>query len=163
MMLSIRKDIHSEDAGKIRGILSGTGFFDEAPDEIDVAMELVHSAIDDGNDAENYRILIAEDGSEVVGYICYAHVPCTLSTYEMYWICVDKRTQGKGVGRALVDEALGEVRGLGGVKIILYTAGREQYLPTQRFYASCGFALEARLKNYYAPGDDCLIYSMDVI
>lgn len=39
------------------------------------------------------------------------------------------------------------------------TEGTEQYLPTRKFYESCGFKLEAVLKEYYDDKDDCYIYS----
>ncbi|MDD2205148.1 MAG: GNAT family N-acetyltransferase [Bacteroidales bacterium] len=161
-MLSFRKKISPDDASTIRKMLEGTHFFDEAIDEIDVAIELVQDVISNGNNVENYRIIIAEDNSNVVGYICFARVPCTVSTYEIYWLCVEHSEQGKGIGHLLINEALSEITALNGSKIVLQTAGRNQYLSTQLFYKSCGFIEEARLKNYFVKGDDCLIFSMDI-
>ena len=51
------------------------------------------------------------------------------------------------------------VRELGGKKLFVKTEGTEQYLPTRKFYESCGFKLEAVLKEYYDDKDDCYIYS----
>ena len=42
--------------------------------------------------------------------------------------------------------------------IIAETSGRDQYSPTRAFYDSAGFALEARIADYYNKGDDLLIY-----
>lgn len=161
-MLSIRKELVKEDVGAIREMLKGTGFFDESPDEIDVAAELVEMAINQGNNVENYQILIAEEMGTMMGYVCFARVPCTIATFEMYWLCVKKDIQGKGVGKYLVEEVFKMVRALGGRKIVLQTAGRGQYVPTQQFYLHCGFSLEARIKDYYAISDDCLIYSYEI-
>ena len=38
------------------------------------------------------------------------------------------------------------------------TSARELYRPTQRFYERCGYEAEARLKDFYAPGDSKIIY-----
>lgn len=162
-MLSFRDEIFFEDLEKIREILNSTGFFEGAPDEVDVAAELAQEALEHGNTPENYSFLFLEEEGRTAGYICYARVPCTVSTFEMYWLAVDNSIRGKGFGKKLIFEALKRIKAFGATKVVLQTAGREQYIPTQKFYIACGFKLEARLKNYYAVGDDCLIYSMDFV
>jgi ribosomal protein S18 acetylase RimI-like enzyme len=164
-MITIREEIFPEDLNKIRTVLKGTGFFDAAPDEIDVAAGLVEEVLANGNSVENYKILIAEENAssvgqnEIAGYVCFARVPCSVSTYEIYWIAVNKNIQGKGTGRHLINEVEKIVKQLHGSKLILYTAGRALYAPTHKFYKACGFKEEARIKNYYSIGDDCVIYS----
>jgi ribosomal protein S18 acetylase RimI-like enzyme len=164
-MLSFRKDITPEDAPRIGQMLKDTHFFDESPDEIEIAIELIEESLTKGNNVENYRTIIAQETDttsgkvDIVGYICFARVPCTVTTFELYWLCVDKKLQGKGIGRMLIDEATKEIVALKGKKIILQTAGREQYLPTQQFYLSIGFIEEARIKDYFCEGDDCVIFT----
>lgn len=159
MMRSFRKEIEKEDINRIKEILSSTGFFNQAPDEIDVAVELAEISLKNGNNVDNYRFIFLEEDSRTVGYVCFAKIPCSNTSFEIYWLCVDKSCQRGGAGRMLLDEVLNEIRALGGVKAILQTAGREQYIPTQKFYTAFGFELEARIKNYYDLNDDCLIYS----
>lgn len=161
-MLTTRKEIFVEDMEKVRRILLNTGFFDQAPDEIETAISLMELSIKDGNTISNYRHLFAMEGGELLGYVSYAQVPCTISSFEIYWLAVDKNTQGKGVGRYLINEVIKEVKELGGLKLILQTAGRELYNPTHRFYESCCFSEEARIKDYYAKSDDCLIYTLSL-
>ncbi len=161
-MLSFRNNIFPTDREKIQQLLISTGFFDAAHDEIDVALELFDLSLQNGNNVDNYDCLLAEEDGRVVGYVCFAKVPCTISTYEMYWLAVDKTLQGRGIGRKIVQQVVDRVRELGGHKIVLSTAGREEYLPTQRFYVSIGFVIEARIKDYYSIGDDCLIYSLEI-
>lgn len=158
-MLSFRKTIKKEDIVRIREILLSTQFFNQAPDEIDVAAELAEISIKGGNNVDNYRFIFIEDDSHTIGYACFAKVPCSNTCFEIYWLGVDKSCQGKGAGKILINEVLNEIRQGGGAKAILQTAGREQYIPTQKFYISVGFELEARIKNYYDFGDDCLIYT----
>ena len=59
----------------------------------------------------------------------------------------------------MIARLLETVRELGGKKLFVKTEGTAQYLPTRKFYESCGFKLEAVLKEYYDDKDDCYIYS----
>ena len=45
-----------------------------------------------------------------------------------------------------------------GQRIYVETSSREPYAPTHRFYQSCGYHQEGILKDFYAPGDDKIIY-----
>ena len=54
-------------------------------------------------------VLVA-DGA-LVGWICWGPTPCTIGTFDLYWIVVDPAWQGRGVGSALVAEMEGQLRG----------------------------------------------------
>ena len=56
-----RNEIFKRDVETIRDILSSTGFFEAAPDEIDVAAELAEQALKEGNSPENYDFVFLED------------------------------------------------------------------------------------------------------
>lgn len=161
-MLTFRNLIKEEDLDPLREILSSTHFFDQSPDEIDVAIELAQLAVSNGNNVENYDFIIAEYQNEIVGFICFSRVPCSLTSFEIYWLCVAPNRQGMGIGKQLINEAATIIIHHHGKKIILQTAGREQYLPTQKFYTATGFSIEARIKDYYAIGDDCLIFTKEL-
>lgn len=156
-----RREIFKNDVPVIRAILASTGFFDAAPDEIDSAEALAHEALTKGNSTENYSFIFLEQDGETLGFSCFGRAPCALSSYEIYWLAVHNDHRGKGLGKLILNEVLGVVKNAGATKLILKTAGRDLYIPTQKFYQSYGFKEEARLKNFYAMGDDCLIYSMD--
>lgn len=68
-----------------------------------------------------------------------------------------EQTRGLGLGRALM-RRLNRLRATGGGKLIAETSSREQYAPTQGFYRSCGFFEEARIRDYYAPGETMLYF-----
>lgn len=160
-MLSFRNTIEKKDVPRIREMLTSTHFFEESPDEIDVAIELADIALADYESSE-YKFLFIQEDNCVLGYVCYGKVACTISTFEIYWICVDKQQQNRGIGKMLIEEIVRIIKKLGGKKLVLQTAGRDEYLPTQKFYASSGFQMEAQIKNYYTVGDDCLIFTMDL-
>ena len=51
----------------------------------------------------------------------------------------------------------------GGRRVYVETSGRAQYEPTRRFYEACGYAREAVLTDFYAPGDDKVIYGQSLV
>jgi ribosomal protein S18 acetylase RimI-like enzyme len=147
------------DRDTVRSIVERTGFF--RPDEVDVAVELVDERLARG-DSSGYFFVFAEIGPNVAGYTCYGRTPCTIGSYDLYWIAVDPHSQRHGIGRKLVAEAERRIADAGGRRIYIDTSGKPQYEPTRAFYERCGFQCEARLVDFYAPGDDRLIYGKEV-
>ena len=61
--------------------------------------------------------------------------------------------------RRLMEETCRQAKEMGCSVIIAETSGLPHYEPTRAFYISNGFDLEARLKDFYAMGDDKLFYT----
>ena len=157
---AFRDLVRERDLYDVRDIVASTGFF--SIEEIDVAEELVAEHRQHGP-ASGYLFVFAEDSSgRVLGYACYGPVPCTARTFDLYWIAVRAETRGLGLGRALMREVESRLRATGGGKLIAETSSREQYAPTQGFYRSCGFFEEARIRDYYAPGEDILYFTKQI-
>jgi hypothetical protein len=55
-----------------------------------------------------------------------------------------------------------KIRTGGGRLYIVETSGRESYLPTRAFYERIGYTIAAVVKDFYAPGDDKIIYTKPV-
>ena len=105
------------------------------------------------------EFVFAEIGTTLAGYACYGPIPCTTASFDLYWIAVDPRHQRHGIGRALMAAVQSQVTALGGERIYIDTSGKEQYAQTRAFYERNGFYCDARLKDFYAPGDDRVIYA----
>ena len=45
--------------------------------------------------ASGYEFVIAEDDSSMVGYACFGEIPCTVGSYDLYWIVVDPPTNDR--------------------------------------------------------------------
>ena len=99
---TVRRELRPADREAVRTLLDGTGFFNR--EELEVAMELVDDRLAHG-EASHYRFLVAELDGTVVGYACWGPILGTAESADLYWIAVDRRTQGRGVGRALLAEA----------------------------------------------------------
>jgi ribosomal protein S18 acetylase RimI-like enzyme len=151
-----RTEPRPSDRDDIRRILTGTGFFTIA--EIDVAIELIDDRLSKGpNSGYSFNFADADDG--LLGYVCYGEIACTVGSYDLYWIAVAPRAQGIGLGRTLIEAAENAIRCAGGRRVYIETSNRPQYVPTRGFYERCGYVAEATLRDFYAPGDDKVIFA----
>jgi GNAT superfamily N-acetyltransferase len=152
---TLRQDVCLADCQAVRHLLERTGFF--RPDEVDIAVELVDARLRDGAES-GYEFVLADIDDRLAGYTCFGPIPCTLGSFDLYWIAVDPAWQRSGIGRALVSAAELQITSLGGRRIYIDTSGRDQYASTRAFYERVGFHCEARLADFYLPGDDKLVY-----
>ena len=128
------------------------------PEEISVAVELMEKRLSEG-DESGYFFIIALDGDIPVGYVCFGDIPMTKGSYDLYWVVVDPAYQGKGIGRSLLENAESDIVRREGRLAYAETSGRELYASTRAFYTSCGYSIEATLKDFYASGDDKCVFS----
>jgi D-alanine-D-alanine ligase len=156
--MSFRHVVEPRDADRVRKLVSATGFF--RPDEIDIAVELVAEALAKGRDS-GYRFVFADapEGPDLDGYACYGPVPATQSGFDLYWIAVSPTVQRQGLGRRLLAATEVEVRGEGGQRLYADTSGRPDYAPTRAFYHRSGFVVAAVFPDFYADGDDKVVFS----
>ena len=153
--VEISRGLDEIERAPIAALLAGTGFFN--PEELAVALELVDDRLAHGA-ASHYRFLVARVAGEVAGYGCWGPIPGTLASADFYWLAVDPRVQGRGIGRALMAATERWMAEEGRPRVYLETATRPQYAPTRAFYLACGYTLLAELPDYYAPGDGKAIF-----
>lgn len=153
--LRFRTDLAPGDREAVARMVAATGFFNPAEEAI--AVELVDERSARGAKS-GYEFVLAERGGAVVGYTCWGHIDGSERSYDLYWIVVDPACQSGGVGRMLWQRTAAEVARLGGGLVWTETSGRDQYEPTRAFYRALGFAEEARLRDFYAPGDDKVFF-----
>ena len=153
--IQLRYELKPEDPGRIRHLVEITGFFSE--EEVAVAEELAVERLQRAA-ASGYHFVMAEQYGRLVGYACYGQIPCTVSSYDLYWIAVHPDIQGKGLGQRLLQETERLIRDAGGSRIYVDTSQRLQYASTRAFYENAGYKLDAVLTEFYAPGDNKVIY-----
>ena len=96
---------------------------------------------------------------ELVGYACYGPTPDTDRTFDLYWIAVDPGAQGGGGGTQLLTEVERRLRGENARMLIVETSSRSEYASTRHFYEKRGYAEAARVREFYAPLDDRIIFT----
>ena len=155
--MKFRREIIPSDADSIKKILKSSGFFYNF--EIDSGVELALDTISRGRHETGMYFLFLEEEGKVIGFSCYGQGECSVSSWIVYWICVDDAYRGKGMGTILLKET---------EKCIAYqpageicwieTSARDLYAPTRAFYLRKGYEEVARLKDFYNQGDDKIVY-----
>jgi D-alanine-D-alanine ligase len=152
------RHLTAADRGRIEEITRAVGVFRE--EEIPVALEVFDEAMRGGL-SNSYHVIGAEVEGRLAGWICWGPTPCTLGTYDLYWMAVDPALHGGGIGTALLTEMERRLSGLARL-IVVETAGRPDYGPTRGFYESRGYRAVATVPDFYAPGDDQVVYVKEV-
>jgi len=153
--VELRPHLRTSDLPAIRTLVEETRMFSLA--EVQIAAELVGEFLQKGANS-GYRFTVAECEGDVIGYACFGPIPCTASSYDLYWIAVDPSRQHCGIGRQLLEDVERRIAGAGGRRVYVETSGREVYVPTRLFYERRGYEQAAVLPDFYAPGDPKVIY-----
>ncbi|HUC41566.1 MAG TPA: GNAT family N-acetyltransferase [Gemmatimonadales bacterium] len=156
MSCSLRPVGHAHRA-RLEQLTRDTGLFRE--EEVGTAVELLDDALAGDDD---YQFVGAFDDDQLVGYACWGPTPGTEGTWDLYWIVVDRKRQGRGVGTQLLREVESRLTGHGARLTIVETSSRTDYAPTRKFYEARGYTRGATIPGYYAPGDDLMIYTKDL-
>jgi len=145
------------DKPAVINLIKTTGMF--TPAEIEVAEELIDAYLLKP-DQKDYHVVVVEtrDGG-VGGYMTWGPTPLTEGAYDLYWMAVSPKEQGRGLGKELVRWLEQTVTRLDGRLIIIETAGQPKYHPTREFYLGLDYKEVARVPDYYKPGDDLIIYT----
>ena len=153
------------DRARLAEILVSTAAFNA--DEIEVALSLFDvslESLDRGTRGANaalpdYEFLGAFDSSgRLAGYACYGATPATDGTWDLYWLAVDPAKQGMGAGRALVRAVEDQLVTRGARMLVAETSGRADYAATRAFYLATGYVEAARVRDFYAPADDRIMF-----
>ncbi|MCF8043418.1 MAG: GNAT family N-acetyltransferase [Desulfarculaceae bacterium] len=150
-----REDVLPSDVAVIQDMTAASGFF--RPAEVAVAAELASERLAKGA-ASGYLFIFAQEGPQVLGYACYGPIAGTLHSWDLYWIVVQKHLRGQGLGSGLLELVEQRVWSADGERLYVETSSLPRYRPTRRFYQSLGYAPQAVLADFYAPGDDKVIY-----
>ena len=127
------------------------------PVEVDIAEEVLDSYLCDSI-RSGYHVFVAEVGSSIAGYICYGPTPLTEGTWDIYWLAVVPDQQSQGIGKALLTFAEGNIKETKGRLALIETSSKPEYEATRRFHLAQGYELACRIADFYAPGDDKLVF-----
>jgi ribosomal protein S18 acetylase RimI-like enzyme len=147
--------LRTGDTPALRALLEATGVFSEA--EVEAAVEVIEGG-DDEASPHGYRFRVADEGGAVLGYVCFGRAWFSDGTWDVYWLAVDPARQRRQVGGALLREAERAAGAGGGRTMLVETASKPSYAPARSLYERNGYVEMARIPDYYALGDDKIVY-----
>jgi ribosomal protein S18 acetylase RimI-like enzyme len=154
--MPIRK-FEKEDMKPLEEIVRATGVFRE--EEVDVAVELMDIAANDKEQKDYFLFSYVDEDGTIQGYYCAGQTPMTQWTFDLYWIAVHPRVHKRRIGHELLEHCEMQVKTMGGKLLVVETSSQPKYEPTRQFYLRHQYTEAARIKDYYAHGDDLVIYS----
>ncbi len=155
--LSIRPAVLA-DCEPIRTLAVGNGMF--AADDMDGFNEMMGGYLD-GTLVGHAWIVAENDHGATVGSGYYAPEPFADRMWNLYFIAVDPGRHRDGTGGVIIDWVEQTLRDLGpdvARVLIVETSSLDQYAQARSFYAKKGFDEEARIRDFYGPGDNKVVF-----
>ena len=143
------------DTPTLRKLAEDTGVF--KPHEL-VALQEVLDDYHAENHAQGHRSVTYEQHGKIAGFAYYAPAAMADRTWYLYWIAVSKHIQARGIGAALLRHAEDDIRRQHGRILLIETSSLPHYDLTRRFYLKQHYDQEAVLRDYYADGDDMVVF-----
>jgi ribosomal protein S18 acetylase RimI-like enzyme len=145
-----------EDTPALLEIAKGTGVF--KPLEITALREV----LDDYHDSAHkmgHRSITCEQDSKILGFAYYAPAAMTDRAWYLYWIAVSKQTQARGIGGKLLHHVEDEIKKSNGRILLIETSSLPHYGLTRQFYLKHGYEQPTVIKDFYADGDNLVLFS----
>jgi ribosomal protein S18 acetylase RimI-like enzyme len=143
------------DTPTLVSLTEATGVF--KPHEIEALKEVLHDYYET-NRAHGHVCITIEREGRIAGYAYYAPAAMTDRSWYLYWIAVDRTRQAKGIGRDLLRFVEDDARRRGARILFLETSSLPHYDLTRRFYDKNGYEVTGVLRDYYADGDDMVVF-----
>lgn len=145
------------DASALISILQNSGQFDEAA--LEQVRARLNAYLEGGSDALWYT---ADEGGPIGVAYC-ASEPVTNGTWNLLLLWTRSDHSHRGVGTALVQEIERELRDRRVRLLVVDTSGLPEFEAARAFYKKCGFSEEARIRNFFADGDDKIVLAKTLL
>ncbi|MBK1988289.1 GNAT family N-acetyltransferase [Sphaerospermopsis aphanizomenoides BCCUSP55] len=141
-----------EDTNALIAVAKTIGF---QPQELDYLRKMLFNYLKDG-ETESFWLTYAEN--EPVGVAYCEPERMTHQTWNLLLIAIREDLQGQGRGGKLLDYVEQTLIERGGRMLLVETSGLPDFERTRSFYVKCGFQQEARIRDFYAEGDDKIVF-----
>lgn len=101
----------------------------------------------------------ADDGRGLAAVVLYRPEEAADRVFDLTMIAVRPDLQGQGRGAALMRHAEHDLHGQGQRMLVVRTSGTAQYDGTRAFYRRLGYSEHTRVPDYWADGDDLVLFS----
>lgn len=126
---------------------------------------MIECALDDV-EGTDYVLLVADSAKaatgaakgEPIGFAVFGPTPCAEGTWDLYWIAVDPEVANRGAGSKILAAVESACVRRGARLLKVETASKSSYDATRAFYDRRRYTVAARIADFYAPGDDLVMY-----
>ena len=108
-------------------------------------------------DSEDIWFCKSENG-RIVSFGYCAPEKFTEGTYNLYAIAVRKESQGKGIGKKMMNHIENLLSRTGNRILIVETSGGPQFELTREFYHKCNYTEEATIRDFWNEGEGKVIF-----
>lgn len=143
-----------DDIPALLALADATGLF--PPSGLELLRQMLVDALGDNSESEHFWITDDDNGPVGVAY-CESE-RMTDRTWNLQLIAIHPDLQGQGRGAKLLRYVEQALRVRGGRVLLVETSGLPSFERTRSFYKKCGFEEEARIRDFYAAGDDKVVF-----
>ena len=143
-----------DDTDTIMNLAEAIGMFEE--EELEVLGGMLGGYFE-GSLGEGHSWIVCDDGG-IVGVGYFAPEQYAYGVYNLYFIAVHPKYQGKGYGSAMLNRVEKTLTEKGERLLLVETSGLPNFEMTRKFYHKLGYEEEAKIRDYYKAGDDKIIF-----
>lgn len=148
------RPVRSADLPALRGIIDASDLF---PGELLDGMLADHLA---GEPIEGFWLTLEDQTPQALAYCEPERM--TEGTWNVLLIAVNPARQGQGLGGALLGHVEQRLAGQGARVLLVETSGAPDFERTRAFYDKHGYDEEARIRDFYAAGEDKVVFWKDL-
>lgn len=141
------------DTSALIAIANAIGF---QPHELELLSNMLDDYFSGKSDSANFWITDDEGEEGLVG-VAYCELErMTNQTWNLQLIAIRPDLQGQGRGGKLIRYVEETVKARGGRMLLVETLA--SFERTRAFYTKCGYKEEACIRDFYAAGDDKIVF-----
>ena len=152
----IRNTVRTDKAALL-SIVKNSGQFDEA------GLAHVEQTLESHLGGEGESLWLTADDGEPVGVAYCAPEPVTQGTWNLLMLWTRKDKEGQGHGAALISHIEQALADRSCRLLIVETSGLPEFENARAFYGKSEFSQEARIRDFFAAGDDKLVYTKPIM
>lgn len=143
-----------EDTTALIALADATGLF--PPSALELLRQMLTDSLGGSSDTEHFWITDDDNGPVGVAYCEPERM--TDRTWNLQLIAIHPDRQGQGRGTKLLRYVEQVLMAHDGRLLLVETSGLPNFDRTRAFYVKCGYEEAARIRDFYAMGDDKVVF-----
>jgi len=150
-MTAAIRPIEARDIDALKAVIDSSNLFPSA-----MLDDMIAGYLGGTNPDEMWLTVDVEDNPIAIAYCAPERM--TEGTSNLLLIAVHEDHQGQGIGSNLIADIEDRLRKAGQRILLVETSGMPAFERTRAFYGTCGYTREAMIRDYYAEGDDKVVF-----